>query len=71
MDRMFIVTRIHIQMTMSFMGLPTGVVVWVPGLCGRTVSRVPHIQFTRKLFLRVPDVHIYLVLRGMSLFRLS
>jgi hypothetical protein len=49
----------------------TGGIDWVPGLCGRTVSRVPHIQFTRKLFLRIPDVHRYLVVREKVLFRLS
>jgi hypothetical protein len=31
---------------------------WVPGLCGRAVSRVPDIQFTRELFLRVPNMSI-------------
>jgi hypothetical protein len=46
-------------------------VLKIPGLCGRTlylaVSRVPDIQFTRELFLRVPDVYIYLDVRGKLL----
>jgi hypothetical protein len=44
-----------------FVGLQRvqGVIDWVPGvwLEDRQLSRVPHIQFTRELFLHVPDVH--------------
>jgi hypothetical protein len=46
------------------------VIRWVPELCGRTVSRVPDIQFKRELFLRVPDVYIYLDGREKNLIRI-
>jgi hypothetical protein len=48
--------------------LSTGVIVLVPGLFWRTLSRVPHIQFTRELLLHVTNVHIYLVVDEENLF---
>jgi hypothetical protein len=47
---------------------------WLPGSQGfgwRALSRNPHIQFTRELFLHVADVHIWLESCGNILFRLS
>jgi hypothetical protein len=44
-------------------GMPTadtGVIVRVPGLFPRTLSRVSDIQFTRELFLRLEVLHIFL-----------
>jgi hypothetical protein len=38
----------------------TGGIHWVPGLFGRTVSRVSQSKFTRKLFLRLAVLHIFL-----------